>query len=109
MFPPGLHIVRNNVRLNHGCVVVLTCECAPAVGKDGRKPTGWVSDFAGVMQADVKQQLQSALTRLESMTEAEVAEIEERVTKHIEEAIAFAEASPVPPPEELLTDVYAES
>jgi TPP-dependent pyruvate/acetoin dehydrogenase alpha subunit len=53
--------------------------------------------------------LRRELIETEALTEAEVADIEARVAKLIEEAIAFAEASPVPPPEELLTDVYSES
>ena len=53
--------------------------------------------------------LRRELIEAEALTEAQAADIEGQVTKRIEEAIAFAEASPVPPPEELLTDVYAES
>jgi len=53
--------------------------------------------------------LRRQLIETEALTEAQAAEIEGQVTKRIEEAIAFAEASPAPPLEELLTDVYAES
>ncbi len=53
--------------------------------------------------------LRRELIETEVLTEAQAADIEGQVTRRIEEAIAFAEASPVPPSEELLTDVYAES
>ncbi len=49
----------------------------------------------------------SHLIETETLTEAEVAEIEQRVAGRIAEAIAFAEAAPLPTPDDLLTDVYA--
>ena len=49
----------------------------------------------------------SYLIETETLTEAEAAEIEQRVAIRIEEALAFAEAAPLPTPDELLTDVYA--
>ena len=41
-----------------------------------------------------------------ALTEADVKIIEKAVYEQVDEAVAFAEASPVPPPEELFTDVY---
>ena len=49
----------------------------------------------------------SYLIETETLTEAEAAQIEQRVATRIEEAIAFAEAAPFPTPDDLLTDVYA--
>jgi pyruvate dehydrogenase E1 component alpha subunit len=49
----------------------------------------------------------SYLIETETLTEAEAADIEARVAARIEEAIAFAEAAPLPTPDDLLTDVYA--
>jgi len=51
--------------------------------------------------------LRSYLIETETLVEAEAAAIEQRVTVRIQEAVAFAEAAPLPTPDELLTDVYA--
>jgi pyruvate dehydrogenase E1 component alpha subunit len=48
------------------------------------------------------------LIQTEALTEAEAEDIDRRVAARIEEAIAFAEASPLPTEDDLLTDVYAE-
>jgi pyruvate dehydrogenase E1 component alpha subunit len=40
------------------------------------------------------------------LTEADVRNIEKAVNDLADEAVAFAEASPEPPPSELFTDVY---
>jgi TPP-dependent pyruvate/acetoin dehydrogenase alpha subunit len=47
------------------------------------------------------------LIEAEALTEAEAEDIDGRVAVRIEEAIAFAEASPLPTEDDLLTDVYA--
>jgi len=47
------------------------------------------------------------LIQTEALTEAEAEDIDRRVATRIEDAIAFAEASPLPTVDELLTDVYA--
>jgi pyruvate dehydrogenase E1 component alpha subunit len=47
------------------------------------------------------------LVQTEALTEAEAEDIDRGVAARIEEAIAFAEASPLPTEEDLLTDVYA--
>ena len=49
----------------------------------------------------------SYLIETETLTEAEAADIEQRVAARIEEALAFAEAAPLPTPDVLLDDVYA--
>ena len=41
-----------------------------------------------------------------ALTAADIKMIEKAVTDQVDEAVAFAEASPVPAPEELFTDVY---
>ncbi|HTY77221.1 MAG TPA: pyruvate dehydrogenase (acetyl-transferring) E1 component subunit alpha [Candidatus Bathyarchaeia archaeon] len=41
-----------------------------------------------------------------ALTEADVKLIEKAVSDQVDDAVTFAEASPVPPPEELFTDVY---
>ena len=41
-----------------------------------------------------------------ALTEADLKNIEKAVNDLVDEAVAFAEASPEPPPEELFTDVY---
>jgi len=41
-----------------------------------------------------------------ALTEADLKLIEKAVADQVDEAVAFAEASPEPPPEELFTDVY---
>ncbi|MGQ9572456.1 MAG: thiamine pyrophosphate-dependent dehydrogenase E1 component subunit alpha [Dehalococcoidia bacterium] len=51
--------------------------------------------------------LRRHLIETETLTEAEIEDIERRVAARIEEAIAFAEASPLPTEDDLLTDVYA--
>jgi len=40
------------------------------------------------------------------LTEADLKTIEKTVNDVADEAVAFADASPEPPPEELFTDVY---
>jgi pyruvate dehydrogenase E1 component alpha subunit len=40
------------------------------------------------------------------LTEPDLKSIEKAVSDLVDEAVAFAEASPEPPPEELFTDVY---
>jgi pyruvate dehydrogenase E1 component alpha subunit len=40
------------------------------------------------------------------LTEADIRNIEKAVNDLADEAVAFAEASPEPPPSELFTDVY---
>ena len=42
------------------------------------------------------------------LTEADVRAIEKDVNDRIDEAVAFADASPEPPDEELFTDIYKE-
>jgi len=41
-----------------------------------------------------------------ALTEADLTMIEKSVSDRVDEAVAFAEASPPPAPEELFTDVY---
>ncbi len=41
-----------------------------------------------------------------ALTEADVKIMEQAVADQIDEAVAFAEASPPPAPDELFTDVY---
>jgi len=41
-----------------------------------------------------------------ALTEADVKLIEKAVSDQVDDAVAFADASPVPPPEDLFTDVY---
>jgi len=41
-----------------------------------------------------------------ALTAADIQMIEKAVRDQVDEAVAFAEASPVPAPEELFTDVY---
>jgi pyruvate dehydrogenase E1 component alpha subunit len=41
-----------------------------------------------------------------ALTEADLAAIEKAINDAVDEAVAFAEASPEPPAEWLLTDVY---
>lgn len=48
------------------------------------------------------------LTESQVATPEELSEVEARVEQEVEAAIAFAESSPEPAPEELFTDVYAE-
>ncbi len=43
-----------------------------------------------------------------ALTEADLKLIEKAVADQVDEAVAFAEASPEPPPEELFTDVYTD-
>jgi TPP-dependent pyruvate/acetoin dehydrogenase alpha subunit len=49
----------------------------------------------------------SYLIETETLTAAEAAAIEQRVAARIKEALAFAEAAPLPTPDVLLDDVYA--
>ncbi len=49
----------------------------------------------------------SYLIETETLTDAEAVAIEQRVAARIEEAVAFAEAAPLPTPDVLLDDVYA--
>ena len=41
-----------------------------------------------------------------ALTEADVKLVEKAVSDQVDDAVAFADASPVPPPEDLFTDVY---
>ncbi|RED38120.1 pyruvate dehydrogenase E1 component alpha subunit [Rhodopseudomonas thermotolerans] len=51
--------------------------------------------------------LQRALITEAIVTEADVADMQAEIDAEIEEAFAFAESSPFPPPEDAFTDVYA--
>ncbi|HEY3111414.1 MAG TPA: dehydrogenase E1 component subunit alpha/beta [Chloroflexota bacterium] len=50
-------------------------------------------------------QLRSVVTRQELLSEAELEAVDRRVAELIEEAVEFAESSPLPDPREVLTDV----
>jgi acetoin:2,6-dichlorophenolindophenol oxidoreductase subunit alpha len=56
---------------------------------------------------DPIQRYTSALTLEDVLRPGDLDELEARVKAEIDEAIAFAEASPPPGPDDLLTDVYA--
>jgi len=60
------------------------------------------------MERDPIRRFQSWLIEQGSLTEAEVQMLEARAQAAIEDAIAFADASPEPPVEHLLHDVYSE-
>jgi len=66
-----------------------------------------VEEIAEWKARDPIPRFRGHLIETETLTEAEAAEIEQRVAARIGEAIAFAEAAPLPTPDELLTDVYA--
>jgi TPP-dependent pyruvate/acetoin dehydrogenase alpha subunit len=66
-----------------------------------------VEEIAEWKARDPIPRFRGYLIETETLTAAEAAEIEQRVAARIGEAIAFAEAAPLPTPDELLTDVYA--
>ncbi|HEY56047.1 MAG TPA: pyruvate dehydrogenase (acetyl-transferring) E1 component subunit alpha, partial [Dehalococcoidia bacterium] len=47
------------------------------------------------------------LVEMEALTEKDADKVEQEVAKEIDEAVKFAEESPLPAPEEALEDVYA--
>ena len=57
---------------------------------------------------DPIKQFEASLTQQGVLTEANVAELTERVVKEIDEAVALAEKDPFPDPEDCLKDVYYE-
>jgi pyruvate dehydrogenase E1 component alpha subunit len=63
---------------------------------------------AAAMEADPVPRFRQWLIDNGHLTEAAVEEIEASITAEIDDAVAFAQASPAPSPEELYTDVYAE-
>jgi pyruvate dehydrogenase E1 component alpha subunit len=56
---------------------------------------------------DPIKQLQDRLIEKATLTRADIAQMEQRVNAAVQEAVAFANASPFPEPSELITDVYA--
>jgi pyruvate dehydrogenase E1 component alpha subunit len=56
---------------------------------------------------DPIKRLKQKLLQTNTLTEAEIQQIEKQVTAEIEEAVKFATESPYPAPEEALEDVYA--
>jgi TPP-dependent pyruvate/acetoin dehydrogenase alpha subunit len=80
----------------------------------------WVGHFEGDGQAyrgrdeveegrrrDPIARLEKILTERRLLDAAQAVRVRERVTAEIEDAIAYAEASPLPRPEDALTDLYA--
>ncbi len=59
------------------------------------------------MKKDPIPKFKSKLTEMKVLTAKEFKELEQQVLKEIDEAIAFAEASPLPAPEDTLADVFA--
>jgi pyruvate dehydrogenase E1 component alpha subunit len=53
--------------------------------------------------------LRDRVTRAGLVGEEELKHIEKDVNDLVDEAVAFADASPEPPPEELFTDIFKES
>ena len=62
-----------NKLLRFGCLLALTLGPARAVDWKALKPQGYVSDFAGVVDAQSKAELENYATRVEQQTGAEMA------------------------------------
>ncbi|MFZ5736942.1 MAG: thiamine pyrophosphate-dependent dehydrogenase E1 component subunit alpha [Pseudomonadota bacterium] len=79
--------------------------CGPNYDND----TGYrsVAEFEAWKLRDPVPALQRALITEAIVTEADVADMQAEIDAEIEEAFAFAESSPFPPPEDAFTDVYA--
>ncbi|WP_047309218.1 thiamine pyrophosphate-dependent dehydrogenase E1 component subunit alpha [Rhodopseudomonas palustris] len=66
-----------------------------------------VAEFEAWKLRDPVPALQRALITEAIVTDADVADMQAEIDAEIEEAFAFAESSPFPPPEDAFTDVYA--
>ena len=64
-----------------------------------------VEDYKG---RDPIKTFSAMLLEHEMIKESDMKEIETRVKAEVDEAVRFADESPIPPPEELYTDVYAQ-
>lgn len=64
-------------------------------------------ELAAAMARDPAPTFRAWLTGAGGLTEAEVAAVEQRAADAVADAFAFAQASPLPGPEELYTDVFA--
>src|SRR2546425_945061 len=81
-------------------------------GHSMRDPAGAVyrtkEEVEREKQRDPIVMLRERALKAEILTEADVRAIEKDVNDRIDEAVAFADASPEPPDEELFTDIYKE-
>lgn len=66
-----------------------------------------VAEYEAWKLRDPVLALQRALITEAIVTDADVADMQAEIDAEIEEAFAFAESSPFPPPEDAFTDVYA--
>lgn len=56
---------------------------------------------------DPIERVKRAVIEARTMTEAEIADLEQQIEAQIEEAVDFAKNSPDPTPDQLMTDIYA--
>jgi pyruvate dehydrogenase E1 component alpha subunit len=63
-------------------------------------------EIQGYKARDPIQKFKNMILGRSLASEAELAKIDSWAEKAVEEAVRFAEASPLPAPEECLTDVY---
>ncbi|HOQ10196.1 MAG TPA: thiamine pyrophosphate-dependent dehydrogenase E1 component subunit alpha [Syntrophomonadaceae bacterium] len=73
----------------------------PAIYKDPKEQEAW-------LKKDPIPRLADKIIELKYATRAELDKIEADAQAEIESAVKFAEASPLPAPEDVFTDVYAE-
>ena len=73
----------------------------PAIYKDDKDQEEW-------LKKDPIPRLAARIVELKYATQDELDKIEAEAKAKIEEAVKFAQDSPLPEPEEVLTDVYAD-
>jgi pyruvate dehydrogenase E1 component alpha subunit len=95
---------------NGGGPTLIECKTFRMTGHSAHDDAGYVSPelFEYWEKRDPIKRLEASLTEQGLMTEAKIEELDKRIVKEIDDAVAIAENDPFPDPEDCLTDVYYE-
>ncbi|MDP7398796.1 MAG: thiamine pyrophosphate-dependent dehydrogenase E1 component subunit alpha [Lentisphaeria bacterium] len=95
---------------NGGGPTLIECKTFRMTGHSAHDDAGYVPPelFEFGEKRDPIKRLEASLTEQGLMTEAKIEELDKRIVKEIDDAVAIAENDPYPDPEDCLTDVYYE-
>ncbi len=95
---------------NGGGPTLIECKTFRMTGHSAHDDAGYVPPelFEFWEKRDPIKRLEASLTEQGLMTEAKIEELDKRIVKEIDDAVAIAENDPYPDPEDCLTDVYYE-